>query len=296
VYRNYLRYFQKTRQVRRLQVLNTRRVLFLFSQWVTRKGIKLEKFEIEHADRFQAEVSNRYGVKNREHHRSVLRELFCRLHQQKIIRRNLAPLLIAPPQYARAVPPKFLRPGELQKLFTRRPQAATEKRTWAMLHLACFLGLRPREISLIRLDDIDFSRQEIVLPERKAANPICMALPMVVIRAIAEYIIDIRPETAKRELFLRLRPPFMSVSGQLVGRNISQWMHRYFWNTYLETTYKKWRRPWITTDLRHQQIELKKSILLRLQRIISLHLIASVSPSPSFQPEIFSSLPVHTMW
>jgi site-specific recombinase XerD len=53
-----------------------------------------------------------------------------------------------------------------------------------------------------------------------------MALPMAVIRAIAEYIIDIRPETDKRELFLRLRPPFTRVSGQLVGRNISIWMHK----------------------------------------------------------------------
>jgi len=95
-----------------------------------------------------------------------------------------------------------------------------------MLHLACFLGLRPKEISLIRLDDIDFSRQEIILPERKGANPICMALPMTVIQAIAEYIIDIRPDTVKRELFLRLRPPFAQVSGQLTGRNISQWMHK----------------------------------------------------------------------
>jgi len=226
VYQRYLDYFQKTSQVCRLHVLNTRRVLVLFSRWVAREEIKLEKFEIEDNDRFQEEVSNRYGVKNREHHRSVLRGLFRWLHQQRIIRRNLAPLVIGPPQYARAVPPKFLRPAELQKLFARRPKTATDKRSWAMLHLACFLGLRPKEISLIRLDDIDFSRQEIILPERKGANPICMALPMPVIRAIAEYIIDIRPETVKRELFLRLRPPFAQVSGQLTGRNISQWMHK----------------------------------------------------------------------
>ena len=226
VYQRYLEYFQKTSQVCRLLVLNTRRVLFLFSQWMTREKINLQKLEIEHADRFQAEISNRYGVKNREHHRFVLRGLFRWLHQQKIIRRDLAPLLVGPPQYARPVPPKFLRPGELQKLFARRPQTATEKRAWAMLHLACFLGLRPKEISLIRLDDIDFSRQEIILPQRKAANPICMALSMGVIRAIAEYIIDTRPETAKRELFLRLRPPFAPVSGQLVGRNISQWIRK----------------------------------------------------------------------
>jgi site-specific recombinase XerD len=225
LYQCYLDYFQKTSQVCRLYVLNTRRVLVLFSHWVEKEKIKLEKFEIEHADRFQAEVSNRYGAKNREHHRCVLRGLFRWLYQQRIIRRNLAPLVIGSPQYARAVPPKFLRPDELQKLFARAPQTAREKRAWAMLHLACFLGLRPKEISLIRLDDIDFPRQEIILPERKGANPICMTLPMPVIRAIAEYIIDVRPETVKRELFLRLRPPFTRVSGQLTGRNISQWMH-----------------------------------------------------------------------
>jgi site-specific recombinase XerD len=226
IYQQYLEYYQKTSQVCALQVLNTRRVLVLFSQWMIKEKIKLQKLEIEHADRFQAEVSNRYGTKNREHHRSVLRGFFRWLHGRKITRRNLAPLLVAPPQYALAVPPKFLRPGELQKLFARRPDTATEKRTWTMLHLACFLGLRPKEISLIRLDDIDFSRQEIILPMRKAANPICMALPMSVIKTIAEYIIEIRPETAKRELFLRLRPPFSSVSGQLVGRCISQWMRQ----------------------------------------------------------------------
>jgi site-specific recombinase XerD len=226
VYQRYLEYFQKTCQVCRLLVSNTRRVLFLFSQWMTKEKIELRGFEIEHADRFQAEVSNRYGAKNREHHRYVLRGLFRWLHGQKIIRRDLAPLVVGPPQYAQAIPPKFLRPRELQKLFARHPQTPTEKRAWAMLHLGCFLGLRPKEISLIRLDDIDFSRQEIVLPQRKAANPICMALPMSVIKAIAEYIIDTRPETNQREIFLRLRPPFAPVSGQLVGKNISQWMRQ----------------------------------------------------------------------
>jgi site-specific recombinase XerD len=193
---------------------------------MTKENIELRKFEIEHADRFQAEVSNRYGAKNREHHRYVLRGLFRRLHAQKIIRRNLAPLVVGPPQYAQAVPPKFLRPGELQKLFARHPQTPMEKRTRAMLHLGYFLGLRPKEISLIRLDDIDFSKQEIVLPQRKAANPICMGLPMSVIRVITEYIIDTRPETTQRELFLRLRPPFAPVSGQLVGRSITKWMRQ----------------------------------------------------------------------
>ena len=224
VYQRYLEYYQKTRQVCRLQVLNTRRVLALFCGWITEEDIKLSDFTIDDADRFQAEVSNTYRFKTREHHRCVLRGLFRWLYQQKIIRRDLAPLVTAPPQYTRTVPPRFLRPAELKMIFTRQPKTPKEKRAWAMLHLASFLGLRPKEISLIRLDDIHFSRKEIILPQRKAANPICMVLPMPVIRAIGQYIIDTRIDTEKRELFLRLYPPYDPVSGQLTGREISSWM------------------------------------------------------------------------
>jgi len=226
IYQRYLDYYQKTSQVCRRQVVNTRRVLVLFSRWMVAEKKKFVDFTIEDADRFQAEVSNTYRFKTREHHRCVLRGLLRWLYQQKILRRNLAPLVIAPPQYARAVPPRFLRPAELKKILARQPQTPKEKRAWAMLNLACFLGLRPREISLIRLDDIQFSKQEIILPRRKAANPICLALPMTVVKAIGQYIVDTRIETKKRELFLRLCPPYGPVSGQLVGREITCWMRQ----------------------------------------------------------------------
>jgi len=226
VYKRYLEYYQKTRQVCRLQVLNTRRVLVLFSDWMTGKKIRLRDFDIRHADNFLAEVSYSYAPETRQRHCSVLRGLFSRLYHQKIIRRDLAPLLFTPPQYAQAVPPRFLRPTELKKLFARQPQTALEKRTGAMLHLACFLGLRPKEISQICLDDISFSQQEITLPQRKGANPMSMALPMSVIKAVAEYIIDTRPESKKREIFLQLHAPHAQVSGQLVGKSITDWMHQ----------------------------------------------------------------------
>jgi len=224
IYQRYLDYYQKSRQVCRRRVSNIRRVLALFCQWMTGQKRELSDFTIEDADRFQAEVSSAYGVATRKHHRCVLRGFLGWLYQQKIIRRDLAPLLIARPQYARAVPPRFLRPAELKKLFVRQPQTPRENRAWAMLHLAYFLGLRPREVSLVRLDDINFSRQEIILPERKSANPMTMALPMPVVRAIARYVVDTRVDTQRREVFLRLIPPYDPVSGQRVGKEITQWM------------------------------------------------------------------------
>jgi site-specific recombinase XerD len=198
----------------------------LFTDWSTKEKIELTDLCIEQIDRFQAEITSRFAPETRRRHRSVLRGLLTWLYQQKIIRRDLARLLVGAPQYAQARPPRFLRQEEIQKLFSIRPQTSSEHRTWAMLHLAFFLGLRPREISLITLDDIRFSKQEITLPQRKSLNPISVPLPDAAIKAVADYIIGTRPETGKRALFLRLLPPYEPVTGPLVSRNITAWMRK----------------------------------------------------------------------
>ncbi len=225
-YRQYLIYYEKTRQVCRRQILNSERVLVLFAEWLTGKELKLQDLRIEHLDTFQAEVSNRYAPETRKRHRSVLRGFLGWLYQQKQILRNLSPLLVGAPQYAKAIPPKFLRPEELRKLFAIQPQTASDNRTRAMLYLACSLGLRPKEISLISLDDINFARQEILLPQRKSANPITIPLPLAAIKAVADYIIRTRPETDRRSLFLQLHAPYEPVRSLQVSLSINSWMHR----------------------------------------------------------------------
>ncbi len=226
IYKTYLRYYKNIRQVCDLRVLNTRRVLVLFAKWLAKEDIQTANLRIEQLDRFQAKVSNRYATETRRHHRSVLRGLLSWLYQQKIIRRDLAPLIIGAPQYALTRPPRFLRPEELRKLFLICPETPYEKRAWAMLHLACFTGMRPGEISLIRLDDIYFSRQQIILPKRKSANPICIPLPDTAIKAIGDYIMETRPDTEQRTLFLKLRAPYDSVNALSVSQSITAWMRK----------------------------------------------------------------------
>jgi site-specific recombinase XerD len=226
MYHHYLAYYVKTRQVCRRQILNSQGVLVLFEEWLTRKKLNLKELRIEHLDTFQAEISNRYAPETRKRHRSVLRGFLGWLYQQKILLRNLAPLLVGAPQYAQAIPPKFLRPAELRKLFATQPQTASEYRTRAMLYLAGSLGLRPKEISLISLDDINFSNQEILLPQRKSANPINIPLPLAAIRAIADYIIKTRPKTNTRTLFLQLHAPYEPIHSLQVSQSINCWMRK----------------------------------------------------------------------
>ena len=81
-----------------------------------------------------------------------------------------------------------------------------------MLHLAYFLGLRPREISMITLDNISFTRGELSILHRKNKNPLTLPLPEETLKAISAYLIGGRPKGEHRNLFLALKAPFIPVT------------------------------------------------------------------------------------
>jgi len=95
-----------------------------------------------------------------------------------------------------------------------------------MIHLGYTLGLRPKEISLITLDDITFGRCEIHLPDRKSNNPIKLPLPEVTIKAIAAYIVGARAKSNRRRLFLSLRAPYEPITPAAVSKDIGLCMRK----------------------------------------------------------------------
>jgi site-specific recombinase XerC len=81
------------------------------------------------------------------------------------------------------------------------------KRDYAILLLACRLGLRLGDIRTLTLDDLKWDMAAIEITQSKTRAPLC--LPMT--EEVGEALIDLksgRPQTAHRELFLRAQPPF----------------------------------------------------------------------------------------
>lgn len=226
LYETYLYDYQKTGQISKQRISGCRRILLLFSGWLAKEGIILNKLRIEQVDCFLSQIIKSYARETMQHHRSLLRGFLHWLYQQNITSRNLSLLVTGPPQYAVTKPPHFLRSDEIKKLFAVSPVTPNEQRSWAMVHLAYYLGLRPVEISRISLDDILFSKQEIILPTRKSCNPISVPLPAAAIKAIADYVVSVRPESEKRELFLKLRAPYEPIKSFSVCRCITAWMHK----------------------------------------------------------------------
>ena len=77
-----------------------------------------------------------------------------------VLETDLTPLVVGAPLFAQAKPPKFLRPQELQQFFSSlKLTPPTHIRTCAMVHLAYYMGLRPKEISKIKLKDVSFKKK-----------------------------------------------------------------------------------------------------------------------------------------
>ncbi len=121
--------------------------------------------------------------------------------------------MVSPPDFGRSNPPKFLRPKEVEKLFNSLDISNTKDlRTYAAMNLIYYLGLRPKEISLITLDDISFKQKEIFIRSRKNCSPAHLPLPDDTIKAITAYIVGGRPKSEHRTLFLQLIPPYNPVN------------------------------------------------------------------------------------
>jgi site-specific recombinase XerD len=153
------------------------------------------------------------------HLRGFLRYLYF---EQKILKKDLASMLTGPRVFTRSNPPRFLRSVEIQRLFNSiKLDTPSQIRTYVMVHLAYSLGLRPIEISQITLDDVSFKKGELTLSQRKTNKPVILPIPANTLKAMAAYILKVRPDTVYRELFLTSRAPYKPISSNSVTYYIS---------------------------------------------------------------------------
>jgi len=228
VYEQYLNYYATTRQVVNRRLKSIRRVLSAFDGYLEKEKIKLAALTIEDIDAFFADFTTGFAAATCKVYRSIVRGFLSYLfHQHQILKRDLAPLVVGAPMFARAKPPTFLRAAELKRLFDNIDLSSqTGLRTYAMLQLAYTLGLRPIEICQITLDNISFHKAELSINWRKCHNPLKLPVPEVTIKAIAAYIIGVRPQSDLRTLFLSLMPPYGPITPTTVNHHFKVHMQK----------------------------------------------------------------------
>ena len=220
LHEQYLLYYKQTTQVSDIYLKDVRRLLTRFHEYLQNQNVEISALKIEHLDAFLRGMSAAVSTQNlrRCHLRGFLRYLY---HERKIIKRDLSELLVGPPIFARPKPPKFLRPDEVRKLFSSLDLSTPKAiRTYAIVHLAYTMALRPVEISRITLDDISFSEKTLTMPERKGDRPIILPIPEKTMKAISAYVLNARIKAQNRHLFMTCKKPYGPLSSVRVCSDI----------------------------------------------------------------------------
>jgi site-specific recombinase XerD len=114
--------------------------------------------------------------------------------------------------------------GKVLSSFDQRTPCG--KRDYAILLLLVTYGLRAREVAALTLDDIDWKRERLAVPERKAGHSTAFPLSRSVGDALVDYLQRGRPQTTDRHVFFRavapLRPIGAAAISACAGRYLVQ--------------------------------------------------------------------------
>ena len=86
--------------------------------------------------------------------------------------------------------------------------SAKGKRDYAILLLACRLGLRAGDIRTLKLGHLHWEESTIEITQSKTGRPLSLPLTNEVGEALIDYLKSARPKMAHREVFLKVTPPF----------------------------------------------------------------------------------------
>ena len=137
-----------------------------------------------------------------------------------VLAKNLGQHLINPASRRRKLLPCFTDKEVSDILAAVDRSSHIGKRDYAIIRLAVGTGLRNTDIFNLRLQDIDWRNNELNILQSKTNVFIQLPLQADVGNAIAEYILNARPQSDSHYIFLRTSKPHEKLSSPQAGRNI----------------------------------------------------------------------------
>jgi site-specific recombinase XerD len=206
----FFEYLVEERGLRPASVLSYRHYLDRFEDYLRRIGIGsiqelsptiLSAYSVQRASAGLARSTVRDDA-------GVLRVFLRYAHREGVLKGDLSAAVGWPQAYRLSSIPRSISWEDVNRVLAgveRRTGAG--RRDYAILLLLVTYGLRGREIAALTLDDIDWKRERLAVPERKAGHSTAFPLSSVVGEAILDYLRRGRPKTTDRHVFFRAAAP-----------------------------------------------------------------------------------------
>ena len=161
--------------------------------------------------------------KSLNHSLGNIRDFFRFLYNSKKLTTNLELLIPDVKQPHQATIPTSWETEDVKKILNAIDREnPVGKRDYAMILLACRLGLRSVDIIALSLDNINWETKEITLCQRKTRNHLTLPLLKDIGWALIDYLKNGRPHTECNEIFIRHNPPFDKLASPATLNRIFQ--------------------------------------------------------------------------
>ena len=157
----------------------------------------------------------------------ALRLFLGYLKENSLVHSDFKPILNRSAQRKKRVLPCFTH-EEVETILKQINTDTNEgKRDYAILFLASQTGLRSIDIANLRLTDLDWVNDTIRIIQRKTGRSLILPLETDTGNAIAEYILNARPESDSEYVFLRTYAPYRKLSdvgsmGNILGKYLKK--------------------------------------------------------------------------
>lgn len=158
---------------------------------------------------------------------SYLRVYLRYLYREQVMTRDLSPAVESPQTYRLSDIPRSISWDDVRRLLDAvERRSVVGRRDYAMLLLMLTYGLRAREVAALALADIDWKRERLRVPERKAGHSSVYPLSSVVGEAVIAYLQRGRPETREGRIFFRVRAPYGHLTAAAVSCRASYYLRK----------------------------------------------------------------------
>jgi len=157
----------------------------------------------------------------------ALRVFLRYLFREKVISKDISQTIEGPKKYRLSSIPRSISWTEVERMLTAVDRrSAVGRRDYAILLLLVTYGLRGREVAALTLDDIDWERERLKVPERKAGHSTAYPLSPIVGQAIVDYLKHGRPQATDRYIFHRVMAPLAPMTDGAVSGRASYYLHK----------------------------------------------------------------------
>ena len=221
-------YLREERGLRETSIPNYGHYLRIFEAFLIRIGVqRLAELSPAILSAFVTEAGSGMSKPSMTGMCGAVRVLMRYAHREGAIARDLSRAVEAPRMYRLSSVPRSISSDDVRLMLESVDRrGALGKRDFAMLLLLVTYGLRAREVAALTLDDIDWERERLFVPERKAGH--CTAYPLsgVVGEAVLDYLRNARPSTQQRQVFLRTVAPRVPVASAVVANRAAYYLRK----------------------------------------------------------------------